>query len=238
MGGLIDDLKKLLRIGRSTGESGNSTGAGTGGSSGGDGKRPVIRRLNTLAVIAAAGILLIVLANTFSAGKTDIPGGTADIGRQETGQEVTGSGVTGGYSSSGDITELENLLAGRLEKMLVQIEGVGETRVTVNLASTTEKDYAINTSTNKRNTLEKDQKGGNRTITEINEDGQMVLIRESQGSRELPVVVKEIKPEVKGVIVVAKGAEDPEIRSDLMNAVQVYLDVPLYRVIVLPMERR
>ena len=195
-------------------------------------KRPVIRRINTLLIVAAAGILMIVLANTFGTGNelSDVP---AD---PEITAENPGDNGSGDVSSG--ITGLENKLAQRLEQALTQISGAGKTRVTVNLASTTEKDYAVNTSTNRKDTLERDQKGSNRTITEINEEGQIVLVRETQGSREMPVVVKEIEPEVKGVIVISQGAGDPEIKASLMQAVQVYLDVPLYRVVVLPMESR
>ncbi|MBU7007632.1 hypothetical protein [Phosphitispora fastidiosa] len=206
-------------------------------------KNPAARRMNTLMLAAAAGVLLIVLANTFGSGNNDpdetsnkqsapgiMSGQNGDVSLDESSKQTEGL--------SAGITDLENLLAQRLEQALVRISGAGETRVTVNLASTTEKDYAVNTTTNKKDTLERDQKGANRTITEINEDGQIVLVRETQGSREMPVVVKELKPEVKGVIVVSEGAGNPEIKASLMMAVQVYLDVPLYKVMVLPMESR
>ncbi|PKM81294.1 MAG: hypothetical protein CVU89_09780 [Firmicutes bacterium HGW-Firmicutes-14] len=214
---------------------------------GGRAARPVWKKLNNLIIIAAAGIFLIILANVFSSDGNPPDGlgggGTPEIkspGIVSPGPEGSGSGEDKGtgVAYTPGITELENLLAERLEKALVQISGAGKLEVTVNLASTLEKDCAVNTVTNKKTTEEHDQKGGNRTITELNENGQMVLIRESQGSTEQPVVVREVKPEVKGVIVVAEGAHDPAVKADLMNAVQVYLDVPLYKVIVLPRESR
>jgi len=194
-------------------------------------KRPVLQKLNVLIIIASVGILMIVLANTFSTG-----GNSDETVRMDPPAEQVAKIPSANPSS--DITKLENTLAQKLEEVLTQIEGVGDVEVTINLASTTEKNFAVNTSTNSKNTREFDQKGGNRTITEIDETGQMVLVRESQGNREQPIVVKEIKPEVRGVIVVAEGAEDPVIRSDLMKAVHVYLDLPLYKVIVLSRESR
>ena len=194
-------------------------------------KRPVLQKLNVLIIIASVGILMIVLANTFSTG-----GNSDETVRMDPPEEQVVKMPSANPSS--DITKLENTLAQKLEEVLTQIEGVGDVEVTINLASTTEKNFAVNTSTNSKNTREFDQKGGNRTITEIDETGQMVLVRESQGNREQPIVVKEIKPEVRGVIVVAEGAEDPVIRSDLMKAVHVYLDLPLYKVIVLSRESR
>lgn len=216
MANLTETLKKLL--GMADGEE--------------TARRPVWKKLNILLMAAAAGILLIVLANAFTPGSgiANRSGGTETADKREDAAAV--------QDAPADVIKLENLLGQRLEEVLTEIDGVGKVSVTVNLASTTERDYAVNTSTNNKTTRENDNKGGNRTITEINEDGQMVLVRESQGSREQPVVVKEIKPEVKGVMVVAEGAEDPAVKADLMNAVHVYLDVPLYRVIVLSRESR
>jgi stage III sporulation protein AG len=193
-------------------------------------KRPVWRKLNILVLIASAGVLLIVLANSFGSSK-----GNQEI-THDTGLVQGSKDTIQNVNPADNVDRLEASLAQRLEKVLTLVNGVGEVRVTVNLASSTQKDFAVNTSTNNKTTKEEDQKGGNRVITEANENGEMVLVRENQGSQEDPVVVKETKPEVKGVIVVAEGAGDPEVKADLMNAVQVYLDIPLYKVIVLVKE--
>lgn len=192
--------------------------------------QPVMKKLNTLMIIAAAGVLLMVLANLFSPER---PVDESDSGRTE---QTDGQKVT--VNSPQDIASLEKTMARDLEEVLGQIDGVGEVKVTVNLASTAEKDFAVNKSVDTKNTQEHDQRGGNRTITETNQQDQMVLVRESQGSREDPVVVKEVKPEVKGVIVLAEGVQDAAIKADVMKAAQVYLDIPLYRVIVLQKESR
>lgn len=215
MGKIIDSLKKALGID----ESGNDIT-----------KKPVWRKLNILIIIASIGVLLIILANTF--GSTETKQVIAPVAGPAANNKETGDIV----SQDASVDSLEVSLAQRLEKVLAIINGVGEVKVTVNLASSTQKDYAVNTTINNKTTREQDQKGGNRTTTETSENDQMVLVRENQGSKEDPVIVKETKPEVKGVIVVAEGAVDPEIKADLMKAVQVYLDIPLYKVIVLAKE--
>lgn len=191
----------------------------------------VMKKVNIMIIIAAAGVLLIVLANLFS--PVSSPNEPAQPGTSNT------SGNTAvNPGSSQDIGTMEKNMAKNLEGILSQIEGVGEVKVTVNLASTAEKDFAINTSVDSKSTQEHDQRGGNRTVTETNQQDQMVLVRINQGSKEDPVVVKEIKPEVKGVIVLADGVSDPLVKADVMKAAQVYLDIPLYRVIVLQKESR
>ena len=195
-------------------------------------KKPLWKKLNTMFIVAAGGILLIVLSNAFPSGG-DVPENAANPDPVE--KQTDTSPVR---SSSSDIVSMENNQARSLEAVLSQIEGVGDVSVTVNFASTPERNFAVNTSIVNKKTTENDQKGGNRIVTEEDESGQMVLVRENQGNREEPVVVKEIKPEVRGVIVVAEGAEDPETRTSLMNAVSVYLDIPLYKVVVLSKESR
>ena len=51
----------------------------------------------------------------------------------------------------------------------------------------------------------------------------------SSGIR-LPVVLKEIYPEVKGVVVVAEGAGNAEVREKITRAVSVLMDIPVHRV--------
>lgn len=191
-------------------------------------KMPVWKKLNTMVLIAAAGVFLILLANISSPGErnTEKPVGSVTPNNSNNNNNQL-------QMTPLSISALETTMAKNLADILTQIEGAGNVTVTVNLASTTENDYAVNTSVDSKKTLENDQKGGNRTTTETNEQGQMVLVRENQGSQEQPVVVKENKPEVKGVIVVAEGVDNPRIKSDLMMATQVYLDIPLYKVIVL-----
>jgi len=54
-----------------------------------------------------------------------------------------------------------------------------------------------------------------------------------QGGSSQPIVVKEINPEIKGVIVVAEGARNSKVKLKISEAVQTVLDVPAYRVTVL-----
>lgn len=54
------------------------------------------------------------------------------------------------------------------------------------------------------------------------------------GDKEVPLVVETVKPSIKGVLVVAKGAEDIKIKSMIVEAVTRALDVPSHRVSVQP----
>lgn len=49
-----------------------------------------------------------------------------------------------------------------------------------------------------------------------------------------PIVTKRIKPKVRGVVVVAKGAENAVVKSLIVDAVEKGLNVPAYRISVVP----
>jgi len=132
------------------------------------------------------------------------------------------------------LSELEKDLAGQVSQILSQVQGAGQVVVTVSLASGPEHNYAQNTSTVKSNVEEKDTSGGTRLTTETNEKIEVVF---AQGKGEA-LVIKEMGPQIKGVLVVAEGAKDAKIRADLSSAVQTMLNLPAHRVMVLPKEGR
>lgn len=136
-----------------------------------------------------------------------------------------------------EIERTEQALERRLQAILSQIEGAGQVDVSVFLASGTRYEYAINVNTNKRVIDEKDQGGGVRLTTEDNSSDQYVLIRGNQ-TQEQPVVIQERSPSIQGVLIVADGAKNPEVRRKLLQAVQVALGLDSHRIQVLPREGR
>lgn len=126
----------------------------------------------------------------------------------------------------------EEAMARKLEDMLERIEGSGSVKVTVRLAASAREAYAINTTTGRKTTVEKDQGGGTRTINENNETSQLVIARNGKG--DAPVVEMETASRVAGVLVVAGGAGDPRVKERLFEAVRVALNVEPHRIVVLP----
>ncbi|MFZ5596578.1 MAG: hypothetical protein ACOY31_06155 [Bacillota bacterium] len=126
----------------------------------------------------------------------------------------------------------EEALSAKLKEMLEGIAGAGNVRVTVRLASSARETYATNTTTNNKNTVEKDQGGGTRTITEKSDSTQMVIAKDGKG--DSPVIEMETSSRVAGVLVVADGAYDPEVNERLFNAVRVALNVDPHKILVLP----
>jgi stage III sporulation protein AG len=125
---------------------------------------------------------------------------------------------------------LEKDLENRLEKM----RGVDEVAVLITLESGPVYEYAENTEITKKNQSEDDGAGGNRIITEVTERIQAVITRENNGEEAL--VVRELLPRIKGVLVVAKGAEDIRVKEQITHAVEAALNLPAHRISVMPMK--
>ena len=173
-----------------------------------------------LIIILAVGIAFILVSDFYR----DI-----NIGGTGT-QDTDKTNLTAGQSNIGksdEVAELEN----RLVEILGEIQNAGKVSVMITLKSGGEIIPAKDESISDKTTNEKDMEGGTRTINEKNTSDQVVFMND-QGGPSKPLVLKEVNPDIKGVIIVAEGAKDPKVKLQLTEAVQTVLDVPAYRVSV------
>jgi len=99
----------------------------------------------------------------------------------------------------------------RLANILSQIDGAGEVSVMITYYSSSEK---------KVSSREKEE----------SEDKKAVM---TDGE---PMVVKEVYPKVRGVIVTADGGGNSAVRSAISEAVTASLDVPAHRICIFKKE--
>jgi stage III sporulation protein AG len=128
--------------------------------------------------------------------------------------------------------ELEASFQSQLKDILQKIVGVGEVEVLVNIESTEELTVDKNYKDTQQMTTEKDEKGATRNISEVTRSGEVVIYQVSGDQH--PLVLKVIKPKIRGVIVVAKGAENLTVKRMILEAVERGLDLPSYRISILP----
>lgn len=134
--------------------------------------------------------------------------------------------------SSSGMQEYEQYLENQLKDILSLVHGVGAVTVMINLDATEEVVYEKNINTRSSQTDEQDREGGSRQVEDLTKDDQVVVLR--QGNNEKPIVIKTKKPKVRGVLVVASGAEHMQVKAWITEAVGRVLDVPVHRVSVLP----
>lgn len=135
-------------------------------------------------------------------------------------------------SNNKSIAGYEEEYEKQLKKALEEMLGVDDVTVVVNIDSTDKKVLEKNTVTKSQTTEEKDNEGGERKVQDTSTDEQLVIIRE--GEKEVPIVVEYQKPAIRGVLVVAKGAENIQVKKWIIEAVTRALDVPSHRVAVMP----
>lgn len=112
------------------------------------------------------------------------------------------------------------------------MRGVGKVEVMITLEMGSEIIPASNTVNTNNTTEEKDSNGGVRVMT--SQSSTQNIVTSNTGNSQKPMVLKEIKPQVNGVIVVAEGAENIEIKAKLYDAVKTVLQVPGHRVQIYP----
>lgn len=149
----------------------------------------------------------------------------------ETGQTADNN-VQGTNSSQEDYIEaLEN----KLEKLLVQVENIGEVSVMITVKSTTEKVVLKDQPQETESSIEQDSQGGSRSTQSSATDESTILVDSANGST--PYVTKEIYPQVEGVVVIAQGSQTGTVDLDILSAVQVLFDVPAHKIKIMKMKK-
>lgn len=128
--------------------------------------------------------------------------------------------------------DYEVYLQNEMKEALESISGVEDVKVVIYVDASEKKVYETNKTTQKQVTQETDQEGGKRTVEDTSVDEQLVLIK--NGEKEGPIISETQKPSVRGVLVVAKGADNIQIKKWIVEAVTRSLDVPSHRVSVMP----
>jgi stage III sporulation protein AG len=141
----------------------------------------------------------------------------------------------GAGTSDPELVRYGQALARELELTLSTVRGAGKVCVQVALRSGPETELAANNVSTTRQTQETDATGTSRQTSEHTQDYRPVMSR-TAGGLEAPVVTAVRPPAIEGVLVVAEGALDSRVRAELTRAVATLLQLPVYRIRVLPMK--
>lgn len=129
----------------------------------------------------------------------------------------------------------EEALESKLANLLAQVKGAGTVSVSITLETGGMQEHAKNVIKETKTVQEKDNTGGIRTTTETKESEQVLLSKENGADK--PVTVREYKPVIKGVLVVAEGAYDSAVKANLTKAVELGLGIPPYKITVMPQRK-
>lgn len=199
-----------------------------GGGTGAQKRSNTFRWLLILGLIGAA----IMLFNSFVNVRKIDP---ENVGREPPASKSS-SMVESTAENKESFEQVEKTFEDNMKTMLEQIVGVGAVDVMVTVESTEEVVVQRNTKDTQEETEETDASGGKRHTTQYARDGEIVTYE--QGGGNAPIVTKRIKPRVRGVLIVAKGAENQVVKQLIMDAVEKGLNVPSYRISVVPRKQQ
>lgn len=138
-------------------------------------------------------------------------------------------------SNNTQISEDDNQLEGKLETILEKIEGVGNVKVFINYSESSETVAMYNENSKTSTTEETDKSGGTRKIEQIDSDKE-VIYQEVDGNKT-PIVQKKIQPKIEGAIITAKGASNPTIKTNIIQAVEAATGLATHKIQVFEMSQ-
>ncbi|MBQ7522671.1 MAG: hypothetical protein IJU14_07325 [Clostridia bacterium] len=182
-----------------------------------------LNNTHTVRIIVACGILGIVcilFSSFFSDSKAKKKEDT-----ESNPQEVS-------YVS---LTRYENELRQNLAEIICSIQGAGSTKVMLTMESTVEQVYATD-----KSVTQKDSNNTRQTDTADNKDlstqSTYITVELSDGTQQT-VLVKEIQPKVRGVLVVCEGGDNEIVKEKVTDAVTKMLDISSSKVSVAPLAK-
>ena len=124
--------------------------------------------------------------------------------------------------------EKENL-ENRLSDILSKINGVGDVKVLLTYSQTNKINPVYNEDEQSSTTEETDTSGGKRVINSSNNKREVVFSNNN-------IVTQSVSsPKIQGAIVIAKGADDIRVKSDIIQAVSAATGLSTYKIQVFEM---
>lgn len=127
-----------------------------------------------------------------------------------------------------ELTRLEEAQARELVAVLARIQGAGQVDVSVSLESGPAIEVVKDTTEDTTKQTEKAADNSTR-LTETTSKRENHLLQKG-GAADAPVVAKRSRPVIAGVVVVAEGAWNAEVRARLLQATYTKLGIPANRV--------
>ncbi len=183
-------------------------------------------------IIVLAGILCLVVVWPASGNSLKTEGSDQSFGGGT-------DSLDSGQISSDSVETALNLYVEnqeeRLKSILEQMDGVG--RIQVMIRAKASKEYVVekDLTTNTNTVHETDAQGGTRQSSEMSKSESALYTKDGSGN-DVPWVIKELEPEIEGVVVAAEGGGNENIASEITQAVQVLFDIPIHKIKVVKMK--
>lgn len=136
-----------------------------------------------------------------------------------------------GGATAGKMLSYEEELEERIREILSRVEGVGTVDVMVVLKSSEEKVLRVDKNTSMSLTEEKEDGNASRSVQQQELSESTVL--NGSGAGMGPIVEKEIKPEISGIVISADGGGSATIKAEISGAMEALFGLPAHKVKVM-----
>ena len=177
-----------------------------------------------LVVLLLFGVLLVVIA---------LPTTTGTMGADKKDADI--SGTQGAAGTDTATLTYEEQLEKRLSAILSRVAGAGRVEVMVTLESRGERIVEKDTPESRKSVEETDSSGGSRTTDEQDWGEETVYYEDGSGGKS-PYVVKELEPNIEGVLVLAEGGDSAVVKQELLEAVQALFPIEAHKVKIMKLE--
>ena len=186
------------------------------------------RKIENLVFFVVVLIITIVIINFIWNGEKEA--NNKNVTNDTSKQLATTNNETVQVNSNSESTEgLEN----KLKNILSKIQGVGEVEVCLNYSESSEVVAMYNENSTTSTTEETDDTGGTRKVEET--DTQKDVIFGEDNGTKTPITAKVVNPKIEGAIITAKGANNAEVKNNIIQAVEAVTGLATHKIQVFEM---
>lgn len=177
-----------------------------------------------------AGLMLVIIVMPWGETKVNEEQGKKEetIGRQSTEIKNDDMVVEDAQVVQGEIEKYRRELCRQLEDFLQKMDGVGQAKVYITMHSSSEIIVERNSPYSKR-TEEETTQDSTHVIGETENASEVVLTEQEDGS-EAPIIVKEIVPTVRGVVIAVQGADNEMIKKEITALVMALFGIEEHKI--------
>lgn len=115
-----------------------------------------------------------------------------------------------------------------LENILSKINGAGKVEVLVTYTESSELVAMYNENVKQSITEETDSNGGVRTIEQ--KDNNKEIVYKEENGEKLPITQKVVMPQIEGAIILAEGANNAEVKNNIILAVEAVTGLNTHKI--------
>ena len=190
------------------------------------------KKIENLVFFIVVVIITIVIIN-FILNKGKDKNTTGENTTSKSKQLASSFGLTKNEEKTVETNSDEKSVKVQLEEILKKIQGVKDVNVFINYSESSETVAMYNENSKTSQTEESDTSGGTRKIEE--NDTQKEIIYQEDNGEKVPITQKIISPKVEGAIITAKGAEDANVKTNIIQAVEAVTGLPTHKIQVFEM---